>query len=113
MPRRQYVTPECCATVRRHATVFLYYPFDRRELVLFAGKPIWGVRAWSEEYQMVATVPAGACPHCAKAVPDVVERPVVEPVCAVTDGGYRCATCGERLDVCDCLPPEARFRPKE
>lgn len=50
------------------------------------------------------------CPFCAAPVPRTrrMERPPLD-LCVVTDGGYYCDTCFERLNGCLCLPPEAAF----
>ena len=54
--------------------------------------------------------PAKFCPFCGTPVPKMqrVDKP---DVCRVTDGGYYCDTCKERLSNCLCDPPEAGFEP--
>jgi hypothetical protein len=50
------------------------------------------------------------CPYCGTGLPNMVRKnPVPEDICTITDGGYYCDTCKERLQSCICLPPEAAF----
>jgi hypothetical protein len=50
------------------------------------------------------------CPFCGALTPEMRLRAKPPPdLCVVTDGGYYCDTCGERLRSCRCLPPEAAF----
>lgn len=47
------------------------------------------------------------CTYCGTALPEM-KRKAEFPTytCVVTDGGYYCDTCKERLHACRCLPPE-------
>jgi hypothetical protein len=46
------------------------------------------------------------CPFCGKPVPPVrKKKKKFKRVARVTDGGYYCDTCRERLDGCRCVPP--------
>jgi hypothetical protein len=50
------------------------------------------------------------CPYCGTTLPEI--RPRAKPyknVCKVTDGGYYCDTCEERLMGCKCHPPECAW----
>lgn len=52
------------------------------------------------------------CPFCGTAVPKMrLKADPPKDLCRVTDGGYYCDTCGERLNGCLCLPAEAAFEP--
>ena len=52
------------------------------------------------------------CPWCGTALPRMRRKADRDPdICRVNDGGYYCATCGDRLNVCDCLYPSAAFEP--
>lgn len=52
------------------------------------------------------------CPFCGTHVPNMVRKNPPPPnICRVTDGGYYCDTCHERLDGCICNPPESAFEP--
>lgn len=128
MPRRLFVTPGCCDDVEQHRTIFLEYlqltddEEGREETDMFAGRPEWATRAWYAHAPgdkdigddgFPATVEATFCPHCGQHVPEIIERPDVKvPICKVTDGGYYCATCEERLMGCECHPPEYKYQPK-
>lgn len=52
------------------------------------------------------------CPYCATPIPKMrrMKNPPKD-ITVVTDGGYYCDTCQERLRCCMCLPPEAAFEP--
>lgn len=50
------------------------------------------------------------CPYCGTALPAMRRKAVVSPsVCRVTDGGYYCDTCKERLHICLCDPCQSAF----
>lgn len=53
------------------------------------------------------------CPFCGKKLPDIEPSGSTEKICKITDGGYYCDTCGERLRVCECLPITANWKPVE
>lgn len=53
------------------------------------------------------------CPYCATPLPKMVRKnPAPEGICTVSDGGYYCDTCSERLNGCRCLPMSAAFEPE-
>lgn len=53
-----------------------------------------------------------ACPFCCVPLP-LMRRKLQSSasLCRITDGGYYCATCRERLHVCLCDPLESAFEP--
>ena len=52
------------------------------------------------------------CPYCAAPTPKLEKaKDPPKDISVVTDGGYYCDTCQERLNACMCLPPEAVFKP--
>lgn len=52
------------------------------------------------------------CPFCATPVPVMaLKNPLPVTICRVTDGGYYCDNCNERLDTCLCDPPSSAFEP--
>jgi len=52
------------------------------------------------------------CTFCGEALPKMVRKATPPiPLCIVTDGGYYCDTCKQRLP-CTCLPPSAAFEPE-
>lgn len=52
------------------------------------------------------------CPFCSSELPKMARKNLTPPnICRVTDGGYYCDTCHERLDGCICDPPSAAFEP--
>ncbi len=103
MPRDVLVTPDCCETVRRSRAVFLAPAFEADK------PPVWMCRAprgrghgrWA----------AAFCPHCGAGVPPLAPADPRDRVCRVGSDGIHCDTCRMRLDRCDCLPPEAAWRP--
>lgn len=53
------------------------------------------------------------CPFCGTKLPKVeVDTDPPQPLCVVTDGGYYCDTCKERLNACECNHPAAAYRIK-
>lgn len=53
------------------------------------------------------------CPFCGTPLPKMVRKDPIPPhICRVTDGGYYCDTCKQRLNACICDPPEAAFEPE-
>jgi len=47
------------------------------------------------------------CPHCGTKLPEVrLKTPAPKDVCIVSDGGYNCDTCKQRLRQCKCKSPE-------
>ena len=52
------------------------------------------------------------CPFCATPLPKMtLKNPPPPDLCRVTDGGYYCDNCKERLDSCICDPPSSAFEP--
>lgn len=54
--------------------------------------------------------PVKFCPYCGTKMPEIrlKDSPPV-PIREITDGGYYCDTCEERLIGCGCWPTEAKF----
>lgn len=119
--RRRYQTPMCCATMNKHKSIVLGYDYgDTCHTPRSSLKPIWILRIDSSNYfdleiyrdrlnefrQDPDRLPLlKACPYCAAALPAIVPvDPPPSPMCSVTDGGYYCDTCKERLDACVCYP---------
>jgi hypothetical protein len=56
------------------------------------------------------------CSYCGKKLPNMVltKKDVSKKhICKITDGGYYCDTCNQRLDSCFCDPQETLFEPEE
>lgn len=50
------------------------------------------------------------CPHCAALMPAIqLRQEPLSPVLSVSDGGYYCDTCDDRLSSCSCWPAEVRW----
>lgn len=56
----------------------------------------------------VGAHPVAFCPFCSRKLPEM-RRKSTGKTCRVTDGGYYCAACNERLDACLCDPMDAAF----
>lgn len=106
-PSPMYVTPQCCEKAKNTAAVFLSIDIYSDEQ-----KPKWVTRTHYTKYQSTSIREAYFCPFCSTAVPEIVPSGETKPICSVTDGGYYCDTCKERLNCCTCLPPELAWRPK-
>jgi len=53
------------------------------------------------------------CPFCATPLPVMVlKNPIPANIQTITDGGYYCSTCRERLQCCVCDPISSAFEPK-
>ena len=116
MPRHVPVTPDCCHDVGQHCTVFLSWSFAPLNPALnpFEGKPSWFALGQDMELGCPVRVSVCVCPHCGTRLPAIekVDDVGIAPVCAVSDGGYHCDTCRERLVCCRCYPPETRWQPQ-
>lgn len=52
------------------------------------------------------------CPFCATKLPVMtLKKPLPPNLSRVSDGGYYCDNCKERLDGCICDPPSSAFEP--
>lgn len=61
-----------------------------------------------------AWFPIAFCPFCAQPMPELEHAPQPgEHYMTVTDGGYYCDGCGERLEGCYCLPARCAWRVRE
>ena len=72
-----------------------------------------GLAASDPNYYAGAYPEPKFCPYCGTALPKLVrKKPMPKNICRVTDGGYYCSTCRERLDNCLCDPPASAFEPE-
>ena len=102
------LTPKCCKTVQEKFTVVLCCPYEEIINNILTAKPQWRCRSFDEQ-QTASEVKF--CPHCGETLPDVAFDP--DPnvkYTVVTDSGYYCDTCNERLSYCTCTRPEFRWR---
>jgi len=113
--KNKSITPLCCATVQKYNTVFLC--FDD-EVMWYGGsegftnkKPKWKSGSFDWDSNSWDDVEVKFCPHCATPVPEIRKRSTTEKICNVTDGGYYCDTCQERLGACTCHRPEYAWEP--
>jgi hypothetical protein len=98
-------TPVCCRDSVLRKTIRL----DVED----GGKPeraVWRAATYDELGSWNHPIEARFCPFCGKSLPEMqrMANPP-SPLCVIEDGGYRCSTCGERLNVCECHPPEDAF----
>lgn len=104
MSEREEITPRCCDSATRTRTVVLRYSEEAMYRSRGQGghTPRWTINGHEASF----------CPFCGDRLP-AVRRRAVQPelVCRVSDGGYYCDTCGERLNCCGCAAPEAAWEP--
>lgn len=111
------ISPSCCEQAKSGAIILEFRSEDIYEAGLEGqeGKrPRWVVRCWNDEYHCRDVKDAQFCPFCGKKLPEIELSPnPPAPICKVTDGGYYCDTCHERLNCCQCLPPQFAWTPVE
>jgi hypothetical protein len=118
--KKQIVTPKCCEAAQKWPVVqFCINNYDNTEnsdgrwtgVLLENAFEIFGNRDWSGWYDKKPDVKF--CTYCGKELPKMVRtKPRPErKVCKITDGGYYCDTCGERLMNCECDLPSSVFEP--
>ena len=119
MCREAYLTPECCKSVQDFVAVLLRFPWDSEED--YAGPPEWTLRlshletapGYSRSHAHSADDKPSFCPYCGTKLPEIEKNPKPpKPLAAITDGGYYCDTCEERLMSCECFAPEFAWRIK-
>lgn len=122
------VTPGCCEEMRKTEAVFLAYPgdflygdFDMtdeacRDPERFKKTPpgwyLLSPKGGSRHAALMSEIEAKCCPFCGKPLPALklrAEPP--EKVVSITDGGYYCDTCHERLECCVCANPVWLWEP--
>lgn len=115
--RRLIIVPGCCEASTKGRTVALRLPHEA--IYGFRGKgqadckPRWvtaSVFHYDGEHKLPERQVVTFCPHCGKPMPEIRKRvEVLEPIAQITDGGYHCDTCSERLHACKCWPCEAHW----
>jgi hypothetical protein len=114
-PLEKRIVPNCCPV--GNSAVRLSY---RWEDIYGAGEegqekstPRWIVLGFNDELQGVTNTDCTYCPGCGKKLPEIQrKKDPPSPLCKVTDGGYYCATCNERLHNCQCYLPEMAWEVK-
>lgn len=129
MSKTHLIHPNCCDAMRKHQAITLRMPigFDEGDIDT---PPHWVIQSyrpfrvpdldkWDEWPDPEPDMPLNEshtkdvahCPFCARQLPPIVRVDVDKKVCMVTDGGYYCDTCKERLRACTCLPPAVAWGP--
>lgn len=114
------VHPNCCAAIQKYPLLTFRVKYPESDSATASGK--WAVRVdegfWYDYYtedlsKYIGEMPEPEyCPFCGTHVPKMVRKDPPPPhVCRVTDGGYYCDTCKQRLNECICDPPSAAFEP--
>jgi hypothetical protein len=110
----------CCAAIQEYPVIRFNVPIEGGDTYKASGH--WRVRVddrfWDEyngghylEYVKGLPDPE-YCPFCSATLPKMTRKNPPPPnICRVTDGGYYCDTCHERLDGCICNPPASAFEP--
>ena len=116
--RRLIIVPGCCEASAKLATVALRFSYDDicEGGELQDREPQWELTGThrrvlgSRHLTGNPRLRACFCPHCGTPMPRIQKRvEQLAPICTVTDGGYYCDTCNERLNSCNCWPPEANW----
>ena len=108
-------------------SIFVYSSCCPVKIVYLAVRPKGNISADDKPYWAVMKrckgplgnsstqeVEANFCPACGKSLPNIVRNPnPPEKMVKVTDGGYYCDTCNERLGVCSCSPPWMAWMPEK
>lgn len=101
--------PQWCVSVRDHDQTRLYEKHRSIRRGTRTNPDGETYHTISMEYGDMPPIPAPVdhCPFCGKKVPEVVKYSCPPPwIRIISDGGYYCDTCGERLMSCGCSPPE-------
>ena len=114
------VRPTCCEAIQKYPVLSFVVHHDEGDTSKANGH--WHIRV-SEKFwydfhvgdldaYMLGMPEPEYCPFCGTPVPKMVRKNPPPPhICKVTDGGYYCDTCTERLDGCICDPSAAAFEP--
>lgn len=114
--------PTCCEAVRTHPAVVFTVDYGDGDSHKSEGR--WYIAKHQElmhqrsaadpQYYRQPVPEPKFCPYCGTALPKMVRKnPIPKTVCQVTDGGYYCATCRERLNCCLCDPLSSAFEPEQ
>ena len=108
--------PTCCQAAQNYPTVVFHvdvYSGDSRKAEgKWTGKLIECVYQQNmKRSSYFDNIPeVRFCCYCGLGLPKMVrKKKFPRHTCVVTDGGYYCNTCKERLGSCRCLPPEFAF----
>jgi hypothetical protein len=123
MCREVYLTPGCCKAMRESRVIHCSTYTDNMGDCCYDGEPHWSrsfsisedvtIRYQGNRDEQERLFAVKFCPFCGKAVPEFEKNPKPpQPLCKVTDGGYRCDTCGKRLNECKCFSPDFIWRVK-
>jgi hypothetical protein len=132
LSKSQQITPKCCKKVQEKQTVFLSYdgydsedyeklwcwedgeekkgPADRKNMYE-KYKPLWVSGHRDLRSRCWGLTKIKFCPHCSRPVPEIKRRKTTRKIRSITDGGYYCDTCGERIMACQCYAPEYAWEP--
>jgi len=116
--RNLVIVPDCCEESSKLMTVALQLSHD--EIYERPGQdgctPQWVISSSFREHleyvhgQDHPRLIVKFCPHCAAPMPAIQPRQEpLSPALSVSDGGYYCDTCENRLSSCHCWPAEARW----
>jgi hypothetical protein len=111
--------PTCCEAIQKYP-VITFEVSDGPDSSLADGR--WGFRLPPEFWDHFGTgglikyiqdMPEPEyCPFCSSTLPKMIRKDPPPPhLCRITDGGFYCDTCLERLDGCICDPPTSAFEP--
>lgn len=118
---RMVPVPTCCEAAQKYPTISFSVEYgDGEDSHKTEGR--WYVATLQElsqsravedpDYYRNGLPEPKFCPYCGTALPTMKRKnPMPKTVCRVTDGGYYCSTCKERLNCCLCDPLSSAFEP--
>ena len=103
--------PACCGYAKNFIRLRYteYYVSDKDYFL--SHTPFWYIHKAepaNEDREWVAEeLEIYFCPRCGLELPKIrVKEKLPERIVTITDGGYYCDTCGDRLNECRCSRPE-------
>lgn len=111
--RLEEPVPQCC----NYARIFISLQYEEYLVsdkdYFLKNTPFWRVRGCTAPEGVYPSPRDGQvnfCPVCKIGLPNIRRKAELpEKVRAVSDGGYYCDTCKERLHSCTCAQPESMW----
>jgi uncharacterized protein with PIN domain len=99
----QVITPECCHEIKTSKLIIL-------SLDNYDDTTTSNARWVLNGHDLKANYMPTFCPYCGTKLPKIKRKAhISEDICVITDGGYYCDTCQDRLNNCLCDLPQTAF----